>query len=210
MSQLPLPMGWSQRGERDSLLIHEANADAIALVRNWSRWPSCCTLLVGPPRSGKTLVGALFAAENGGQVVDDAHRADEQHLFTLWNDAQDMKAPLLLIAPEPPPAWRIALPDLHTRLGTAAIARIGLPDEAVSAALIAHGLEQAGSAFAPDVPEYLARRSERCYGAIEALVSRLNAASLATGQKLSVGSVRQLFRNETGPGETTDPFSRGE
>jgi hypothetical protein len=210
MSQLPLPMGWSQRGGRNSLLIHGANAAAIALLRSWPRWPSPCTLLVGPARSGRSLIGDLFTAEIGGTVVDDADQAAEEQLFNLWNDARDAGAPLLLIAREAVPVWDIALPDLRTRLATATVARIEAPDEAVSAALIAQGLEFAGSAFAPDVPEFVARRTPRCYEDIEAVISRLNALSLASGQKISVGSARQALCNETGLDGANDQNLREE
>jgi predicted nucleic acid-binding protein len=198
MSQLPLPMAWSRRGGGESLLIHGANAEAIGFLRDWTSWPSHCALLVGPRKSGRTLMGQLFEAETGAMVVDDADQAAEERLFHLWNEARDSGRALLLIAAEAPPVWRIALPDLRTRLATAAVARIGPPDEAISAALIAHELELAGSAFAPDVPEFVARRTPRCYEDIDALVTRLNSLSLASGQKLSVGLARQTLCNESG------------
>lgn len=198
MSQLPLPMAWSRRGGPENLLIHDANADAILFLREWLSWPSHCTILVGPPKSGRTMIGRLFEAETGATIVDDAEQADEERLFHLWNEALESARALLLIANEPPPAWVITLPDLRTRLATAAVARINEPGEAISAALVAHGLELAGSAFAPDVPEFVARRTPRCYEDIDALVTRLNALSLSSGQKLSVGLVRQTLCNESG------------
>lgn len=199
MTQLPLPMIWSRRGGQE-LLIHGANAAAIDFLRNPVSWPSHCSLLVGPSKSGRTLIGQHVEAETGAIVVDDADRGDEQRLFHLWNEAKDSARALILIASEPPPVWKIALPDLRTRLATAAIMRIDPPDEAIAGALIAHGLELAGSAFAPDVPEYLARRTARCYDDIDAVVIRLNALSLASGGKLSVASVRQALCNKDGLG----------
>lgn len=190
MTQLPLPIAWSRRGETGHLLMTPANADAIALVRDWARWPSPATLLVGPPRSGRSLIGGLFVSESGGTLVDDADQADETQLFNLWNDARDMGQRLLLIAQEAPPAWAVRLPDLRTRLATAAVARILPPDEAVAAALIAHGLEQAGSAFAPDMPDFVARRVTRWYESLDSVVAALNAESLASGRKLTIASAR--------------------
>jgi hypothetical protein len=190
MSQLPLPIDWSERGDTGSLLMTAANADAVALLRDWRRWPGPATLLVGPPRSGRSLAGRLFAAESGGVLVDDADRVEETLLFNLWNAARDSGQPLLLIAREAPPLWEVALPDLRTRLATAAIARIRAPDEAIAAALIAHGLERAGSAFAPGLPEFVARRVTRCYETLDRVVGALNAESLASGRKLSIASAR--------------------
>jgi hypothetical protein len=193
MSQLPLPIDWSERSETGALLMTAANADAIALLRNWRRWPSPATLLVGPSRSGKSLMGRLFVAESGGEVIDNAYSADETKLFNRWNHALEAGQPLLLIALEAPPLWPIALPDLRTRLATAAVARIGEPDEDIAAALIAHELERGGSAFAPGLPEFLARRVTRSYKTIDMLVRALNAESLATGRKLTVAAARDIL-----------------
>jgi hypothetical protein len=193
MSQLPLPIDWSERGDTGSLLMTVANAEAIALLRDWRRWPGPATLLVGPPRSGRSLAGRLFVAESGGALIDDADKADETLLFNLWNAARDSGQPLLLIARAAPPLWQVMLPDLRTRLATAAIARIEAPDEAIAAALIAHGLERAGSAFAPGLPEFVARRVTRCYETLDRVVSALNAESLASGRKLTVASARSVL-----------------
>lgn len=195
MSQLPLPIDWSERGETGSLLMTAANADAILLLRNWPRWPGPATLLVGPPKSGRSLIGRLFATESGGAVLDDADEADETQLFNLWNAARDSGRPLLLIAREAPPLWAVSLPDLRTRLATAAVARISEPDEGMIAALIAHGLERAGSAFAPGLPEFIARRVTRCYETADKVVNALNAESLASARKLTVASARNLLGN---------------
>ncbi len=170
-----------------------ANSEAISLLRAWRHWPSPATLLVGPPRSGRSLIGRLFASESGGDLVDDADRADETRLFNLWNIARENGRPLLLIAHEAPPLWAVSLPDLRTRLATAAVARIAPPDEAVAAALVAHGLERAGSAFAPGMAEFVARRVTRCYETIDKVVEALNAESLASGRKLTVASARTVL-----------------
>jgi len=193
MSQLPLPIDWSERGESGRLLMTAANAEAVALLRDWRRWPSPATLLVGPPKSGRTLLGRLFAAESGGTLIDDADRADETTLFNLWNRARDSGQTLLMIAHESLPIWAVGLPDLRTRLATAAVARIAAPDVDVVAALIAHGLERTGSAFAPGLPEFVARRVTRCYETVDRVVCALNAESLASARKLTVASARSVL-----------------
>lgn len=193
MTQLALPMAWGERGEAERLLVTNGNAEALALVRDWSRWPSPATLLVGPPRSGRSLIGRLFTTESGGTLVDDADRHDETVLFNLWNEARDSGRALLLIAREAPPLWAVTLPDLRTRLATAAVARIAPPDEADMAALIANGLERAGSAFAPGLPEFIARRVTRCYETVDRAVGALNAESLASGRKLTIAAARSVL-----------------
>ncbi len=99
MSQIPLPINWSERGETGSLLMTAANADAIALLRDWQRWPSPATLLVGPPKSGRSLIGRLFAAESGGTVIDDADKAEETVLFNLLEPGAGRRADIAAHCP---------------------------------------------------------------------------------------------------------------
>jgi chromosomal replication initiation ATPase DnaA len=196
MTQLTLPIAWSQRMDASRLLITPCNAAAFALLRDWANWPSPCTLLVGPRKSARTLMGRLFESESGGMLVDDAETRDEEELFHLWNDARDTGRPMLVIAQNIPPAWPIHLPDLRTRLATAALARVLPPDENVSAALITHGLERAGSAFAPDLPDFVARRVTRYYETVDNVIACLNAESLASGRKLTVASARVALERD--------------
>jgi hypothetical protein len=190
MSQLPLPIDWDGGRQADRLLVTDANRAALALLRDWRRWPGPASLLVGEARSGRSLAGRLFAAESGGALIDDADQADEAQLFHAWNIARESGRPLLLVARTAPPAWVIALPDLRTRLATAAVARIGPPDEAIAAALVVRGLEAAGSAYASDLPEFVARRVTRCYESIDRLIALLNAESLTSARKLTLASAR--------------------
>ena len=65
--------------------------------------------------------------------------------------------------------------------------------EADMAALIANGLERAGSAFAPGLPEFIARRVTRCYETVDRAVGALNAESLASGRKLTIAAARSVL-----------------
>lgn len=196
MSQLALPLDWQRSGEGERLLLCEANADAVALLRDWPRWPGPAAVLAGPRRSGRSTLGRLFASESNGQVIDDADEADEQALFHAWNEAQASGRPLLLIAREAPPAWAITLPDLRTRLATAAIARIGPPDEALAADLIALGLARLGTRFAPDAPAFVARRIERCYEAVDQVIVSLNAFAISRNCKISVAVASEMLAGD--------------
>ncbi len=199
MSQLALPLDWQRRGEGEGLLLCDANADALALLRDWPQWPGPAAILVGPRRSGRTTIGRLFARESGGIMIDDAESTDEEALFHHWNNALETGVPRLLIATRPPGQWAITLPDLRTRLATAAIARIAPPDEALAAALLAHDLARLGAAYAPDVPPFVARRCERRYFAISRIAERLNAISVSQNCKISVAIATEVLAAEAGP-----------
>ena len=75
------------------------------------------TLLTGPRKSGRSLLGRIFVRKTGGRLFDDAEEHDEEALFHAWNDAQARRRPLLIVADAPPPRWagRAAGPALAAR-----------------------------------------------------------------------------------------------
>lgn len=197
MSQLPLPIDWRNSGQHGELIVGEGNRDAVELLSQPQLWPSHCTLLVGPARSGKSTIAAEIAALGIADVVDDADRQDESALFHRWNAARERGRLLILVAADAPPRWAITLPDLRSRLSAAGVARIKAPDEMMIEAMVAQGLAQSGTAFAPDVPRYLAPRLPRCYHSVEATVAALNGESLSSGRKISLARARQVLEGSS-------------
>ncbi|HTH28107.1 MAG TPA: chromosomal replication initiator DnaA [Sphingobium sp.] len=192
MIQIPLPLDWTSRGGQNMVVAGEANREALDLLGRPQLWPSHCTILAGPPRSGRSTIAAAIAA-TGLQVIDDADRVDEAALFHDWNAARETGRALLLVAAAAPPIWTIALPDLRSRLATAGVARIHAPDEPLIEALISEGLSRDGTAYAPDVPPYLAARLPRCYQAIDTAITALNADSLSSGRKISLLKAKEVM-----------------
>ncbi|RXR31044.1 HdaA/DnaA family protein [Sphingobium fluviale] len=195
MSQIGLPFDWQEQGGQGQFIAGEANRIALAHIESWRSWPIPISILSGPPRSGKTALARHFATISGGVVIDEANRQPNEALFHQWNIARDSGVPLLLIAREAPELWTVALPDLRSRLAAAPHVRIEEPDDALMLALIETGLAQAGSAYAPDVPEWLSRRIERSYAALAAALDQLNRASLAAARKISIASAKEALQN---------------
>src|SRR3546814_1417995 len=104
------------------------------------------TILTGPRKSGRSLLGRIFVRKTGGRLFDDAQSHDEETLFHAWNEAQEWRKPLLIIADEPLPAWRVALPDLRSRLTATPQIRIEEPDDALLGDLIVKLLGDRGVA----------------------------------------------------------------
>jgi hypothetical protein len=199
--QLPLPIDWRSSGQRGAIILGTGNRAAIDLLSAPALWPSHCMLLVGPPRSGRSTLAAGIAAQGLAEVIDDADRQDEALLFHRWNIAREAADgaghPLILVAADAPPRWAITLPDLRSRLSTAGVARITAPDEAMVEAMIVQGLDEAGTAFAPDVPRYLAPRLPRCYETVDAVVAALNRDSLSSARKISLPRARQVLEEQS-------------
>jgi hypothetical protein len=136
MNQIALPLNWPVADREEDFLVADANRAAFDHLARWALWPVMATILTGPRKSGRSLLGRIFVRKTGGRLFDDAERHDEEALFHAWNDAQARRKPLLIVADAPPPAWEIALPDLKSRIAATPHAAIEPPDDALLGDLI--------------------------------------------------------------------------
>jgi len=195
--QIALPLDWSAGGTNDGpLIVGASNADAVRYLRHVSTWPVRSAVLTGPARSGRSLMGRLFARESGGRVIDGADSVSEEAMFHAWNAAQASGAPLLVIADTPPSAWTIALPDLASRLRAVPVLTIGEPDDCLARDLIEALFAQRGMALAPEVPSYIVPRMERSYAMIHRIVDALDAASLEQGRRIGIRLARETLLSQ--------------
>ena len=186
MAQIALPLDWPVADRDEDFLLSESNRIAFDHFRRWSTWPVMATLLTGPRKSGRSLLGRIFVRTTGGRLFDDAEQHEEEELFHAWNDAQARRRPLLMIADAPPPAWAIALPDLGSRLAATPQVEIGPPDDLLIASLILKKLGDRGIAAPPDIADFLVPRIERSYVAVEQVVEALDRATLSHHRRLTV------------------------
>ncbi len=193
MNQIALPLDWPVADGDDDFLIAPANAQAFEHLKRWSVWPVPVTLLTGPRKSGRSLLGRIFVRKTGGRLFDDAERHDEERLFHAWNEAQERRRPLLLIAGSPPPAWDIMLPDLRSRLTATPQIRIEEPDDGLVAQLVAKLLADRGLVISPDVADYLVPRIERSYLAVQQVVDVIDRAMLSGQRRMSLAMVRRAL-----------------
>jgi chromosomal replication initiation ATPase DnaA len=193
MSQIALPLGWPADERQEDFIVGDSNAAAVRHLEHWGTWPVMATILSGPRKSGRSLLGRLFAKRSGGRLIDDADRRPEDELFHAWNDAQTTRRPLLLIADLPPPAWKIRLPDLRSRLGATPAVALGDPDDRLAAALFEKLFVQRNLPPPPDLITWLLPRIERTHVDIIRTVDALDEAALAKRARLSVKLARDLF-----------------
>lgn len=193
MSQIALPLDWPAEEASDAFIVSPSNEMAARRIEAFGTWPVAAMILTGPRKSGRSLFGRIFAQRTGATLIDDAETHDEADIFHAWNDAQARRRPLLLIADAPPPRWRIALPDLRSRLSATPNVAFDDPDEALIGKLIAHFLERRGIAATPELVAYVTPRVERSHHAVIALVDRLDMASLSRRRPITVPLARQVL-----------------
>jgi chromosomal replication initiation ATPase DnaA len=192
MRQIALPLDELRGGGSSSLIITDSNATAFAGLGTAASWPGRCAILVGPARSGKSLMARYFAAQDGN-VIDDAETAGAEVLFNAWNRAQEDESPLLLISRWRPADWNIDLPDLRSRLGAALLLEISAPDDEMVEQLLQKQLADRGAAISVDALRYVKRRIERSYAAIEAFARNANALAMAENAPVNLALVRKLL-----------------
>ena len=186
MSQLRLPLGMPEARETE-FLVSESNVRAVNQLERWATWPVRAALLVGPRKSGRSLLARIFAAKSGGRILDDADRMKEADVFHAWNEAQQERRPLLMVAEATPPVWQVKLPDLRSRLAASPLLEIGPPDDALIPQLLERAFERHLLHAKPDVIAWLAKRVERSHIAILRVA---DALEMEAGKRLSIASVR--------------------
>jgi chromosomal replication initiation ATPase DnaA len=196
LSQSPLPLAYAPRLGPGDFCVSDSNRAAAEWLAAPMRWPMPRTVLVGPEGSGKSHLAALFAARQGGRIIESADtRLDGEAMFHAWN-AADADAPLLLTARQLPRGWAHGLPDLASRLGATPLVRIDDPDDALIAAVLCKRFVDLGLRVGPDVITYLVARIERSYPSLAEIVVQLDALSLAERRDITVPLARELLEGQ--------------
>lgn len=186
----------------EDFLVSASNEQAVRLVKSWPHWANPICIVAGPEGSGKTHLAhvwqsrsqaATFGANAVAEAVshalahgtplaiEDIDRApiDEHAAFHLLNLAREHRFDVLITSRYLPGAWDIALPDLRSRLRSAALVSIGEPDEALLSAVLVKLFADRQISVTPDVIEYLMPRLERSMAAVQAVVEAIDKAALA-------------------------------
>jgi chromosomal replication initiation ATPase DnaA len=193
VSQIALPLNWPVADGDEDFLISEANRAAFEHLKRWSVWPVMASLLTGPRKSGRSLLGRIFVRKTGGRLFDNGEEHEEEAIFHAWNEAQELRRPLLIIADAAPPLWQVALPDLRSRLAATPHIEIGDPDDSLIGNLIVKLLGDRGIAAPAELPDYLVPRIERSYVAVQQVVETLDKALLSHHRRISVAMVRGVL-----------------
>lgn len=196
MSQIALPLDVRGGARPARIVAGEANRAAIDALREPAHWPFRTAILVGPPRSGKSLLARWFAESGAGEAIDDAQSYDETALFHAWNRAQEHETALLMTAA---PGWQIALPDLASRLGGSLQLAIAPPDDATIADLLAAHAEQRRLILGEGAAAYLVPRIERSWAAVEAVIEAIDRLSLERQAPATMSVWRDALEAVQGP-----------
>jgi chromosomal replication initiation ATPase DnaA len=129
---------------------------------------------------------AIEGAENG---------VNELALLHLVNIVAEQRGFLLLTGREPLARWRIALPDLRSRLNALPAVGMTPPGEGLLAAVLAKLFADRQLQVRQDVIDYVLPRLERSFEAARQLVTALDDAALADHRAVTVPLAREVLRD---------------
>lgn len=193
MNQIALPLDWPVADREEDFLLSDSNRAAFEHLRHWALWPVSASLLTGPRKSGRSLLGRIFVRKTGGRLFDNAESHVEEALFHAWNDAQTRRKPLLIIADAAPPRWQITLPDLRSRLAATPHVEIYPPDDILLGQLVFKLLGDRGIAAPPDLADYLVPRIERSYVSVLKVIDILDRVMLSHHRRMTVPLARRAL-----------------
>ena len=200
MRQIALPLSSGTGPAAPTrIIVGAGNAEAVESLREPERWPFRTAVLSGPPRSGKSLLARWFAESGLGTAIDDADTMDEAALFHRWNRAQEDREPLLMVSNAGEQGWKIALPDLASRMGAAMRLEIGSLEDAMLADLIMLHAEMRGLALDDSATAYLVGRCVRSHLGAEHLVATIDRISLERKQPATLAVWREALEEIAGP-----------
>lgn len=205
-------------GERspETLVVSEANRDAARLLTEWRTWPNGALALAGPEGAGKTHLALAWAVEagarqispeaaaddaaaifreSGGRLfIDDAHTvADGAMLWRVLDMARSEGGAVLLVGAGAPSKWDVNTPDLRSRLGALAVARLGEPDEALMEVVLRRICREQFIQLSDDAARYLAQRLPRTFAAAHHLAAALDADLVRGARPVALGAAKKAL-----------------
>jgi chromosomal replication initiation ATPase DnaA len=210
---------------REDFVVSAGNREALAWIDRWPDWPAPALALSGPSGSGKTHLARIWAARTSATVLegralegrsvpeltmladaapaivlDPADGAPERGLFHLYNLMRERGQYLMLVSETPPAHWRIALPDLASRLRAAPAVAVAPPDDELLGSIILKQLADRQLHAGPGVVQYLVSHMERSADAARQVVAALDRRGLAEGREIDRRLAVDVL-NETTKGE---------
>ncbi|PKU23965.1 DnaA ATPase domain-containing protein [Telmatospirillum siberiense] len=223
--QVPFDFGHQPGFSAVDFLIAGNNGDAHDWIARWPSWPSFALGLWGPPGCGKSHLAHIHCEASAGillpaqaltkddvptladypsVVVEDADRGvDEAALFHLFNLLRENRGFLLLTGRDAPARWKIALPDLRSRLSAIPVAAIRSPEDDLLEALLVKLFSDRQLRVGPDVLAFILPRMERSFAAARALVAAIDEAALAQRREISVALARVVMAATSADGENS-------
>ena len=223
MAQLPLDLQFISAAGRDDFIIGDCNRLATTWIDRWPDWPGQYRILniVGPAASGKSHLGAIWAAQASAMTLtglqsgvdldlgqDTASRVsgkfvldgvtvgdgwDEEAMFHLVNRTAGDAGSLLILTDMPAGQMPWKLADLTSRLRAVTVVTLDPPDDAILRQLLEKYFVDRQLAISLPVLDYMVSRMERSFRAVQTIAADMDRRSLAERRNLTLPLARDIM-----------------
>ncbi len=216
--QLTLELALAPGFGAEDFFVSGSNESAYAMMERWPAWPDPVLLILGPAGSGKSHLGAIWAARAGAKALAAAALAGadvealaaagpllledleelgaaQTQLFHLLNLMRERGSALVLTAKRPPDAWGLHIADLLSRLRLAPCVEIGGPDDALMRAVLVKLMIDRQLVVDMRVVDYAALRLERSLEAARSFVEALDREALSRKSRITRQIAADVLRS---------------
>lgn len=200
--QLVLDLGHVPSHAESDFVVEAGNELAYRHVMAFPDWPAPLTLIVGPEKSGKSHLAAIWVERSGARIampdsleaiagspdqrpvlVEDADRGlyAETGVFHLLNQSIRSGRAVLMTARREPTEWPLATEDARSRVRLATRLFVSSPGDALLSQLFVKLFSDRQIAVEPGLISYLLRRMERAPDEAVALVEVMDRLALSRG-----------------------------
>jgi chromosomal replication initiation ATPase DnaA len=200
--QLALDLGHRSSEDEADFIVGEGNELAYGHVLAYPAWPTPLTLLIGPPKAGKSHLARIWMERAGAGgatprnaeslsrragrmplLVEDVDRGGygEAALFHLLNQSIRDGRPLLMTARTPIAGWPFLTDDLKSRARLAAQFQVSSSDDIQLSQMFVKLFGDRQIAVDPRIIAYLVARMERSAEEAVVLAGMLDRMALERG-----------------------------
>ncbi|MBU1175608.1 MAG: hypothetical protein KKH72_09425 [Alphaproteobacteria bacterium] len=225
--QLVLDLGHTPSHAEADFVTAPGNEMAYRHIMSFPAWATPLTLLLGPPKSGKSHLAAIWLMRSGARkaspgdlealagipdqrpvLVEDADRGryPESGLFHLLNQSIHSGRPVLMTARDAPQLWPLRTDDARSRVRLALGLTLAPPDDTLLSLLFVKLFSDRQIAVEPGLVSYLVKRMERAPNEAVALVDIMDRLALSRGSAVSraVAAEAIVLRAAARPPEAAD------
>lgn len=194
--QLPLNLEPEPRFSLENFVIGESNRLAFMAISAFPDWPAPVMIIDGPAGCGKTHLGRAWSMLAKKLVfIDDASRLNDNDLFAAINQGLNGECDgVLLTDRKHPDLWKVALPDLRSRLNYVPKFSMMEPGDDILEEVIRKLFEDKGRTIKADIVAYIIAHHERSVASIEKLIENIERDARSQKRDVTRSFVAALLK----------------
>ncbi|WDR05779.1 chromosomal replication initiator DnaA [Devosia rhodophyticola] len=222
--QMALELGHTPALAMSDFLVGDGNRLAYRRILDFPGWGDPFTVVVGPPKSGKSHLARIFAdrsgavpaspdeleglARSGGDhplVIEDidSGKYEETSLFHLLNQSLRDQRPLLMTARSEVTKWPFQTNDVLSRARRAVVFNVSITDDIQLSQMLVKLFADRQVKVDPRIVGYVVARMERSTEEVAKLVDLMDRLALAEKSAITRGiAAAALERRQSERGES--------